>query len=378
MAGLSFGLRVKATARYNAPQWGPFSINIVFTVKTHYHRRTNQGLETNLVGRAMERWTLMPKSKVKKPSSKQPRSARDGAAVRFEATKLDALFPVLDAVAFLDLPSVGTISQFAGVDPRTAGKLLKNCVGLAIIEDVGGTGYNLRVPYPAKGDAKEKEAVIREALVRLPLLASYHQFRNLGDASDTALRKAATVQGIEPYDPSNLMPLLDWAKRFNIVDSAPQVEELVNEATREKQERHDTAAAERIVFISHSSKDKPIVRRLTADLTNEGIKVWLDEQSIMVGDSISERISQALAKSDFFIIVISKNSLSSDWVQRELNATIMAELSRRSVHILPVRLDDTEIPTLLIDRQYADLSKSYQDGLKQLVQAIKAKTEGVR
>lgn len=314
----------------------------------------------------------------KKLASKQSRGAGATAAVRFEATKVDALFSVLDAVAWLDLPSVSTISQFAGIDPRTAGKLLKNCISLAVIEEVGGSGYNLRVPYPAKGDAQEKEAVIREALVRLPLLVSYHQFRNLGDGSDTALRKAATVQGVQPYEPGNLMPLLDWAKHFNILDSTLQVEELVNEATREKQERHDTAAADRIVFISHSSKDKPVVRRLTADLMNAGIKVWLDEQSIMVGDSISERISQALAKSDFFIIVISKNSMSSDWVQRELNATIMAELSRRSVHILPVRLDDADIPALLSDRQYADFSKSYRDGLTKLVQAIKTKAEGVQ
>ncbi|MGN6369285.1 MAG: toll/interleukin-1 receptor domain-containing protein [Phycisphaerae bacterium] len=298
--------------------------------------------------------------------------------VRFEATKPDALFPVLDAIAWLDLPTIATISQFAGIDPRTAGKLLKNCILLAIVEGINDSKYNLRVPYPAKGNTHEKEAVVREALVRLPLLASYHQFRTLGDSSDVALRKAATVNGIAPYAPGNLQPLLDWAKRFQILEATPRIEDLVNEATREKEQRHQASVNERIVFISHSSKDKPFIRRLTSDLTKSDVKVWLDEQNIMVGDSISERISQALAKSDFFVITISKHSTGSDWVQRELNASIMAELSKRSIHILPIRLDDSPMPTLLTDKMYADFSTSYDEGLKKLVYAIKAKSEGIQ
>lgn len=303
-----------------------------------------------------------------------PKNKSD-AAVRFEATKPDALFPVLDAIAWLDLPTTALISQFAGIDPRTSGKLLKNCVSLAIVEPMGESRYNLRVPYPAKGTAEEKEAVVREALIRLPLLISYHQFRALGDKSDSALRKAATVNGIEPYEPSNLQPLLEWAKRFQILDSSPRIEELVDEATREKEQRHQQAENERIVFISHSSRDKPFIRRLTSDLMKADVKVWLDEQNIMVGDSISERISQGLAKSDFFVISISKNSAGSDWVQRELNASIMAELSRRSIHILPIRIDDSEMPTLLADKKYADFAKSYDEGLKELLRAIRSKSE---
>lgn len=45
--------------------------------------------------------------------------------MRFEAVKIDPLFEVLDAVAWLDSPSSKDIAQFAGIDPRTAGKLLK-------------------------------------------------------------------------------------------------------------------------------------------------------------------------------------------------------------------------------------------------------------
>src|SRR5579871_1651766 len=139
------------------------------------------------------------------------------ASLRFEAASIASLFPVLDAIAWLELPPVSSISQFAGIDPRTTGKLLKNCALLNLVEEVGGTGYNLRVPYPAKGDATQKEAVVREALIRLPILASYRQFRNIGDHSDDALRKAATVNGIVPYSANDLLPLLNWAKKFGVL-----------------------------------------------------------------------------------------------------------------------------------------------------------------
>jgi hypothetical protein len=40
------------------------------------------------------------------------------------------------------------------------------------------------------------------------------------------------------------------------------------------------------VFLSHSSKDKPVVRELAARLKKDGVRVWLDEEQIKPGDSI--------------------------------------------------------------------------------------------
>jgi hypothetical protein len=50
------------------------------------------------------------------------------SVIRFEAVKIDPLFGVLDAVAWLDSPSAKHIAQFANIDPRTAGKILKMLV----------------------------------------------------------------------------------------------------------------------------------------------------------------------------------------------------------------------------------------------------------
>lgn len=130
---------------------------------------------------------------------------------RFEPAKLDSLFVVLDAIAWLDAPTSGEVAQFAGIDPRTAGKLLKNASQIGLVDAVA-SGYVLVLPYPYKGSQDQKQAVVKEALVRLPLLTGVRQFLRLGDKTEVALRKAATVAGIVPFSSADLNPLLEWAQ----------------------------------------------------------------------------------------------------------------------------------------------------------------------
>ena len=46
------------------------------------------------------------------------------------------------------------------------------------------------------------------------------------------------------------------------------------------------------VFLSHSSKDKPVVRELAARLKKDGVRVWLDEEQIKPGDSIPASVQK--------------------------------------------------------------------------------------
>lgn len=289
---------------------------------------------------------------------------------RFEPAKLDSLFVALDAIAWLDAPSSAQVAQFAGIDPRTAGKLLKNALQIGLVDAVG-TGYVLALPYPYKGSHDQKQAVVREALVRLPLLTSVRQFLRLGDKTEVALRKAATIAGISPFVPSELNPLLEWAQSLAALQPSLVAEDLVDAAESKKERRHKEAKDQRVAFLSHSSADKPFIRQLAADLTANGINVWLDEQRIRVGDSIPEKIAQGLAESDYFLIGMSHKSSESAWVQKELNNALMSEVQRRKVHILPLKLDDTPMPPIITDKKYADFSKSYKAGLNELLTALK-------
>jgi hypothetical protein len=187
------------------------------------------------------------------------------------------------------------------------------------------------------------------------------------------MRKAATLAGERNYDKSALAPLIQWATSEKVLDLGIRVEQLVDQAVAAKEVRHVQHAHERVAFISHSAKDKPFVRKLAADLVTSDVRIWLDEQRILVGDSIPEKIAQGLAESDFFLIVVSENSVGSEWVKKELNAALVNEIERRKVVVLPIKLDGAKMPGSIVDKKYADFSGSYSVGLEDLLKSIKAR-----
>lgn len=309
----------------------------------------------------------------KKKSPGKP--SRASCSIRFEAAKTDSLFGVLDGVAWLGKPNVSEVAQFADVDPRTAGKLLKNCVTIGLLGVSGNDTFALLLPYPHKGTAAEKRGVVREALIRMPLLESVRQFIQLGDSPATGLRKAASVLRVENFDHGALSPLLDWATQFDALTPGIDSEGLLDQAVLDKAQRHKIDAASKVVFLSHSSADKPFVRKLATDLTSHGVKVWLDEWNIRVGESIPESIARGAAQSDYFVLVVSQNSAKSEWVKHELNTTLMREIPGRNVVVLPVKIDDVEVPAAIRDKHYADFTGSYKQGLTKLLEAINYEPE---
>ena len=129
-----------------------------------------------------------------------------------------------------------------------------------------------------------------------------------------------------------------------------------------------------IVFVSHSSSDKPFVRRLKDSLQERGITVWLDEAEIRVGESIPEKVAEGIAAAEAFCIVISQASHNSKWVTRELNVFLPRFVQTSGV-VLPCRLDGAPLPGLISDVKYADFSTSYEEGLEALFGAIRVKEE---
>lgn len=218
-------------------------------------------------------------------------------SLSFQAVNIDSLFPVLDALAWLDLPSVKQVAQFAGIDPRTAGKLLRNSLTIGIVQKATDEAHILALPYPYKGSSEQKTAVIREALVRMPLMRYFRQFMSLGNQVEDALRKAATIIGVTDFNSSAFSPLMKWAKQLDVLEPELLIEDLVDEALAAKEKRHAEDKERIVAFVSHSSRDKPFIRQLAADLSNSGIKVWLDEQKIKVGDSIVDKVGQGLEMS---------------------------------------------------------------------------------
>jgi hypothetical protein len=92
-------------------------------------------------------------------------------------------------------------------------------------------------------------------------------------------------------------------------------------------------------FISHASEDKEeFVVALVDELQKFGLKIWFDQFSLKVGDSLRESIDHGLAQSSFGIVVLSPSFFSKQWPQQELNGLFSREMQGRKV-ILPVRHD---------------------------------------
>ena len=125
------------------------------------------------------------------------------------------------------------------------------------------------------------------------------------------------------------------------------------------------------VFLSHSSLDKPAARRLADSLTMHGIDVWIDEGEIKVGNPISGRISDGLEKCDYLVALLSKNSVESEWVKREIFSRLHSDAANAQHSILPVQLEDCEIPLLLTDLLRADLRENHAAAVSSLVKAIR-------
>ena len=89
-------------------------------------------------------------------------------------------------------------------------------------------------------------------------------------------------------------------------------------------------------FISHASEDKDnFVRGLAEALQIGGAKVWYDESTLQVGDSLRRQIDKGLKDSRFGIVVLSKHFFSKEWPQRELDGLSSLEASG-DTRILPI------------------------------------------
>jgi hypothetical protein len=72
--------------------------------------------------------------------------------------------------------------------------------------------------------------------------------------------------------------------------------------------------------------------------------------------------------------VISENSFRSQWVQQEFAAIALQQISKRERRIIPVKLDQSAVPSYLADRVYLDLSKDFEQGLRKLREDLRAST----
>jgi hypothetical protein len=123
-------------------------------------------------------------------------------------------------------------------------------------------------------------------------------------------------------------------------------------------------------FISYSSQDNAFAERLANDLKAKNLGVWFDKWEIRVGDSLMQRIGQGIRENDYLIVVLSPDSVASEWVKKELAEAMQREIAEKRVVVLPILYRQCQRPPFLTDKKYADFTKSYETGFQELVRGL--------
>ena len=121
------------------------------------------------------------------------------------------------------------------------------------------------------------------------------------------------------------------------------------------------------VFISYSHQDKDFVDQLAIQLVRKNVHVWVDRWELSVGDSLIDKVQQAVEGSSALLVVLSPESVQSEWCKRELSAGLLRELEEKRVVVMPVLLRDCKIPIFARGKFYADFRTNFDDGLKAVI-----------
>jgi len=147
-------------------------------------------------------------------------------------------------------------------------------------------------------------------------------------------------------------------------------------------------------FISYSTRDQKFAARLHADLQAKGVRCWFAPHDMHGGRNIHEQIDEAIRLHDRLLLILSEDSMKSDWVRIEIAKARKREKEDKRV-LFPVRLVTYEAMQSweYIDSSGKDLAEeirqyfipdfsrwkehdSYQAALGRLVKDLKAVASG--
>lgn len=119
------------------------------------------------------------------------------------------------------------------------------------------------------------------------------------------------------------------------------------------------------IFFSYSRDDSDFVLQLAKNLRRAGAKVWLDQLDIAPGVRWDKAIEDALTQSKILLVILSKKSVESDNVLDEVSFAL-----EEGKTVVPVLLENCEIPFRLRRLQYADFTGNHDRGVQTLIKAL--------
>lgn len=125
------------------------------------------------------------------------------------------------------------------------------------------------------------------------------------------------------------------------------------------------------IFLCHNHADKTWVRQLAERIESEEyygrqLKVFFDEWDIKPGDNIVLRLDDAISKSRYVGVVLSREMLEAEWPNMEWTMAVYSDPSGRKGKVIPIWRGGCEIPaalkirSVLYCRNDVEVEKSYR------------------
>ncbi|MYC40133.1 MAG: toll/interleukin-1 receptor domain-containing protein [Candidatus Dadabacteria bacterium] len=124
------------------------------------------------------------------------------------------------------------------------------------------------------------------------------------------------------------------------------------------------------VFISYNKADRDFAENLALNLVQAKQNVWIDKWELNAGDSLISKIEEALGDANAILVLLSKDSVESEWCKKELRAGLIRELEEKSVLLIPIILDDCEIPLLLKEKSCIDFREDIDGSFNFLLRSL--------
>jgi hypothetical protein len=154
---------------------------------------------------------------------------------------------------------------------------------------------------PSKGGLEFIEFILNE------VHAKEGECVMVGDKAETDLLPAC-ARGISSILVPNPDYSCDWPVRVNSLRELPELVDALRFG----------------VFVSYCHLDEPFVESMEQSLANEGIKLWRDKRDAYVGDHLKRTIIKAIRSNPGFLVVLTRNSVQSDWVREEIGIAAKA------------------------------------------------------
>ena len=108
------------------------------------------------------------------------------------------------------------------------------------------------------------------------------------------------------------------------------------------------------IFLSHNRSDRAWTRDLAKGLRSRGLVIFLDEDSVRLGDDVPTAIEHALVRSRHILLVLSPEALSSKWVALEISMSLYRDPDAAERSVIPIIIKECKVPLMLSRINYLD------------------------